>query len=121
MDDFTQKITSILNDPDSLDTIKSIADSLMLDKGEKHQTSNHSDSGFDLSQMLGSISTDQMGGIMRVMSALNSNRGDDRTALLLALKPHLSKQRQPRVDKAVKLLKIASIMPLVSESGLFEL
>ncbi len=121
MDDLTQKITSILNDPDSLETIKSIADSLMSGKDEASVDNRTSEADFDLSQMLGAISSDQMGGIMRVMSAMNSSNGDDRTALLLALKPHLSRRRQERVDKAVKLLKFAAIMPLVSESGLFKL
>ena len=119
MDDLTQKITSILNDPDSLETIKSIADSLMGDGGSNAPKTQ--DTSPDLSQLFGSVTPDQMGGIMRVMSALNSKGNDNRTALLLALKPHLSEPRRERVDKAVKLLKIASVMPLVTESGIFNL
>lgn len=119
MDDLTQKITSILNDPDSLETIKSIADSLMGDDGASAPKSK--DNSPDLSQLFSSVTPDQMGGIMRIMGALNSKGSDDRTALLLALKPHLSQPRRDRVDKAVKLLKIASVMPLVTESGIFNL
>ena len=118
MDDLTQKITSILNDPESLETIKSIADSLMGDGEKPAQKPSQAP---DLSQIFNSVTPDQMGGIMRVMSALNSKSADDRTALLLALKPHLSEKRQDRVDKAVKLLKLAAVMPLVTESGLFNL
>ena len=118
MDDLTQKITSILNDPESLETIKSIADSLM---GEGEKSEPKSSQAPDLLQIFNSVTPDQMGGIMRVMSALNSKGADDRTALLLALKPHLSEKRQGRVDKAVKLLKLAAVMPLVTESGLFNL
>ena len=120
MDDITQKITSILNDPDSLDTIRSIADSLMSGNDEPKAEPQGS-RGFDMSQLFGSVSPDQMGGIMRVMSAFNSKGSDDRTALLLALKPHLSAKRQERVDRAIKLLKLATIMPLLNESGLFKL
>ena len=120
MDDLNQKITSILNDPDSLETIRSIADSLIGDSGKAAQSEPKMPSP-DLSQMFNSVSAEQMGGIMRIMSALNSKNGDDRAELLLALKPHLSQKRRDRVDKAVKLLKLAAIMPLVTESGIFNL
>lgn len=119
MDDLTQKITSILNDPDSLETIKSIADSLMVDEGKN--TPKQQSSTPDLSQLFSSVTPDQLGGIMRVVNAFNSKGGDDRAALLLALKPHLSEKRRQKVDKAVKLLKLVSVMPLVTESGLFNL
>ena len=119
MDDLTQKITSILNDPESLETIKSIADSLMGDNDSKSAQPEAVTP--DLSSIFNSVTPDQMGGIMRIMSALNSKGNDDRTALLLALKPHLSPTRRDRVDKAVKLLKLAAVMPLVTESGIFNL
>ncbi len=118
MDDISQKISSILNDPESFETIKNIADSLMGDGAAQYEPTKQSG---DFSQLFGELSTEQMGSIMRVMGALNSKTGDNRTALLLALKPHLSQMRRDRVDKAVKLLKIASVMPLVTESGIFNL
>ena len=59
--------------------------------------------------------------IMGIMSALSDNKIDERSKLLLALKPHLSEKRQQRVDKAVKLLKLASLIPIVKEQGLFDL
>jgi len=40
---------------------------------------------------------------------------------LLALKPHLTDERQQRIDKAVKLLRIISVIPLLKEQGLLEL
>lgn len=121
MDDLTQKITSILNDPESFETIRSIADSLMGDGDGDNRTQKTAQSSPDLSQLFNSVTPEQMGGIMRVMSALNSRSSDDRAALLLALKPHLSQKRRDRVDKAVKLLKLAAVMPLVTESGIFNL
>ena len=119
MDDLTQKITSILNDPDSLETIKSIADSLMGDEG--NNSPKQQNNSPDLSQLFSSVTPDQLSGIMRVMNAFNSKVSDDRAALLLALKPHLSEKRRQKVDKAVKLLKLVSVMPLVTESGIFNL
>ncbi len=118
MDDISEKISSILNDPESFQTIKNIADSLM---GDNSVQSEPTAAPGDFSRFFGDISPDQMGVLMRAMSVLNSKTGDNRTALLLALKPHLSPKRRDRVDKAVKLLKLAAVMPLVTESGIFNL
>ena len=43
---------------------------------------------------------------------------DSRTELLLALKPHLSEERQRKVDKAVKLLRLLAVWDTARESGL---
>ena len=56
---------------------------------------------------------------MKLMSAMKNDQDDDRTRLLLSLKPHLSQERQQRVDQAVKLLKLITLLPLIRESGLF--
>ena len=43
---------------------------------------------------------------------------DKNAELLLALKPHLSEERQKKVDKAVKLLKLIAIWNMAKENGL---
>ena len=125
MNDLTDKITSMLNDPESMETIRNIAASFMGEnddapKSEPRQ-SEKSGGGFDPSSLMSGMTPDQLSGMMKIMTALNSNKDDDRTALLMALRPHLSAKRQMRLDRAVKLLKIAKIMPAVTESGLFRL
>ncbi len=114
-----------------MDTIKNLASSLMSGDG-------------DVSSMLSSLMSDgaekvlspppkedasdfpafapdQLASIMRIMSAFNSGSDDSRTRLLLALKPNLSEKRRERVDRAIKLMKLISIMPAITESGLFKL
>ena len=59
--------------------------------------------------------------IMRVVSLLKNQGNDNRSGLLMALKPHLSTERQSRVDKAVKILKLVSLMPILREQGLLNL
>ena len=39
--------------------------------------------------------------------------------LLLALKPLLREENRAKVDTAVKLLKLASLLPLLKDTGLF--
>ncbi len=120
MDDISAKIASVLNDPQSMAAIKEMAAGFMGDN-EQPSDCSQARSGFDMSSLIGELSPEQLSGMMRIVSALNSNKSDDRTALLMALRPHLSSKRQKKLDSAVKLLKLAKIMPAVSESGLFKL
>ena len=39
---------------------------------------------------------------------------------LLALKPHLREERQKKVEKAVKMLKLLSIWSMLKESGMLK-
>lgn len=55
-----------------------------------------------------------------MMSALKSSGDDNRSKLLMAIKPFLSEERRPHVDSAIKLLKIASLLRLAGELDLFK-
>ncbi len=114
-----------------MDTIKSLASSLMSGDGDvSSMLSSLMSDGADKvlsppkkeeTSDFPAIAPDQLASIMRVMSAFNNSGDDARTRLLLALKPHLSEKRRDRVDKAIKLMKLISVMPLITESGLFKL
>ena len=56
-----------------------------------------------------------IGALFGVISAMNSIGEDTRASLLLALKPHLSSERQKRVDNAVKLFKVIPLLPLIKQ------
>jgi len=75
------------------------------------QSSTNDNSGFDVSTLL------KMQGMM---SALKAAGDDDRSRLLMAIKPFLSEERRPQVDSAIKLLKIASLLKLAGELDLFK-
>ena len=70
------------------------------------------DSGFN-------FSAEDMGRMMKIMKAVTSNERDERTALLISLKPYLSEKRREKVDSAVKLLKLARVLPFISGGNLF--
>ena len=109
MDDIADKISSLLESADGMEKLKNAAQSLL---------GSDSDSG--LGDILSGISLpDNMGALMEAANAMNQSKSDPRVKLLLALKPHLSEPRQERVDKAVKILQLVSIAPLISKSGLF--
>lgn len=60
--------------------------------------------------------------IMRTIGSLNKmiNTDDDRTALLKALKPLLSKPKQQKADEAIKILRLIQLVPMLRDSGFFK-
>lgn len=121
MDDITSKITELLNDPEGMQRISSLASSIMQadDKEEKTPNKQKNDSSFGDNLP---IDPAQMGNIMKMMSVLKQqDTNDDNAKLLIALKPHLSEERRKKVDKAVSLLKVVKLLPILKESGMLNL
>lgn len=146
MDDIAGKISELLSSPDGMDRIKQMAGALFSDSNREEPSPSSQQTGTEPSpeaappaadgdggDMLGSLLGGLTGGglslpdgfdpmkMIGLISALSSGGDDKRAGLLLALKPHLSKERQIRVDKAVKLLKIASLLPVLKEQGLLDI
>ena len=108
MDDLSAKLSEILGDEDSMRRVQELASQLLSKEpslGEKE--TNENNDGVD------------MGRLITLVSKFKNRGEDDRTRLLLALKPHLSSERAKRVDTAVKLLKIIDLLPLIRETDLF--
>lgn len=131
MDDIVAELSSFIESKEGMDTIKNLASSLMSGDGDVSSMlsslmSNGADNVISPPKKeepadLPSFAPDQLASIMSIMSAFNNSGDDARIRLLLALKPHLSEKRRERVDRAIKLMKLISIMPLITESGLFKL
>ncbi len=118
MDDISEKLAELLNDPDSLNRVREMAENILGGSNQKNESPPPaSDPG---SLFGGDIDPVQLGKIMSVMSRLKTNRDDNRERLLLALKPHLSAPRREKVDTAIKLLKLIDLLPMLRESGMFE-
>ena len=122
MDGIEDKLSEILSDPDSMQKIKALAEGIFSDRSSSQNSSTSTESesphnsppfslpdGIDLTKLMG------------IMTVLNTKNDDSRAGLLLALKPHLSPERRDRVDKAVKFLKIASLLPVLREQGLLDI
>lgn len=126
MDELTDKITQLLNDPAGMDMVKSLAGSL-LSGGTGNTDKASGQSGKNMpaaksnSNDLG-LNPQQMATIMKVITALkNTDENDEQIRLIMALKPHLSPARQKKADNAAKMLKIARLMPMIKSSGLIDL
>lgn len=108
MDDLSEKLSSLLNDPEGMERIKSMAQNLLGPKPEQNPSPQPNDLDIDI----GALS-----GILKKMKGAGSN--DSRIALLLALKPNLSKEKQAKVDSAIKILRLLELAPLLGDMGLF--
>ena len=114
MDELSEKLAEILNDPESMNRVRAMAESLLGDNKPEEPKNG-------LSSLLGGAGMPDIKDMQKIMGLfahLNNNGEDSRTRLLLALKPHLSKERQDKVDSAVKILRLLELLPLIKESGL---
>ncbi len=109
MDDINDKLSKILNDPESMEKVRKMAENL-LGEDEEPTAGGGDDTGLDPAALA------KIAGIMKKLRG----GGDNRTALLLALRPLVSEARQKRVDTAVKLLRLIEILPGLQESGIFD-
>jgi hypothetical protein len=130
MDDITDKLKGLLDSPEGLEQIKSLAASFLgnnnsekSDEKEHHnkerehhgKEKEHSSSSPLSALGLGDIDINMM---LKIKSALESFNGDnEKFELLHALKPHLKPARQTRVDEAIKILRLVNLMPLFKENG----
>lgn len=129
-----EMIGSILNDPESMKQIQELAEMLKSEGGTENSDSTNSgeaqpsSGGMDFSSLAGLMgamsgasggSGPDLGMIAEIGKAISGAGSQDKNSdLLLALRPHLTPERQDRVDKAVKLLRIYAIIMILKDSGM---
>ena len=101
--DIEKEISKALADPDIMNKVSDVLSS-MTNPNNKEETPTQ---------------LPDIGNIGNIMGALKSAPTDDRTRLLLAIKPFLSEKRAPYMDSAVTILKLASIGKLGKDLKLF--
>lgn len=61
-----------------------------------------------------------LGMLMRIKNLLSRAQADDKyVGLLYALRPHMRDENRHKIDEAVRIMQLVSILPLLKESGLF--
>ncbi len=95
MAELDEMLSSILKDPQSLQTISSLLSNLGGEKEEKESPVSAA-LPFDVEKLA------------PVLMKLNAPP-DDRCKLLMALRPFVSNQRQERIDQSIKILKMMSL------------
>lgn len=120
MDDLTEKLTSLLQDPKGMEQIKNIAQSFLQQNTPAQPApapSAPASAGGGLD-----ISPDMLQTVAKLSSVFKTqNTEDDNIRFLLALKPLLSEERRARTDTAMKLMKMMKLLPALTESGIFSM
>ncbi len=118
MDDVMGRIQEMLSDEESMQQIKELADMLSASsatpeqpspdsrKNSNNSNNNNNDIGFDF------------GMIFKIQEIMSAAKSDKDAELIMALKPHLSAEKQERADKAVKFMKLFSVWETLKSSGM---
>ena len=109
MDDINLKLAQILNDPESMNKVREMAESILSENNEKESVEE---------SIFGGVDGGELMKIMSIVGKLNSKTDDARTNLLVALKPHLSEPKREKVDTAIKILRLLELLPVLKESGI---
>ena len=105
MDDINEKLKGLLNDPESMEKVRLMAESIL---GEEDNKGGTDEFGLD------PLTLSKIAGVMKRLSS----KDDSRSKLLSALRPLVSPERQKRVDTAIKLLRLIDVLPYLQESGI---
>ena len=113
MDDLSEKLSGILNDPEAMRDIAAFASQLGVDASGVHNEADHPDP---------TPPDDTAAQLMKLMPMLGSlKQEDDTTRLLDAMRPFLSEERRQKLDRAKRLIKVMKLMPLLKDLPLFDL
>ena len=115
MDDLSEKLSSILSDPEAMRDIAALASQLGVDASGVHKEE-------DKRPEPHMPQNDTAAQLMALAPMLGSmKQEDDTTRLLDAMRPFLSEERRQKLDKAKRLIKVMKLMPLIKDLPLFDL
>ncbi len=123
MDDVSSKLSEILNDPQSMERVRQMAETLFANGQEPAASTtdtapkSESASAPAADALTGLLGEVDIGSVTALLSRLK-NTDDERVRLIMALRPHLSEKRRERADNAIKILKLIDLLPLLKDSGL---
>lgn len=101
--DFEKEISKALSDPEIMNKVQGVLSSLNNNEEKEEEEAPKE------AQKLPANMLSSLGGMVN----------DDRTRLLLAIKPFLSEKRAPYMDSALTILKFASMGKLGKDLKLF--
>ena len=113
-----EKMQSLLSDPESMQQLQELAQMLQADSGQ--ESTESAPTAAEQTDAAASGGGLDLRALMKVSQLMGSAKEDSDAALLLALKPHLREERQKKVEKAVKMLKLLSIWSMLKESGMLK-
>ncbi len=112
MADIMERISELLSAEESVKQLSELAQMLVSEDGSSSDTDNAEKQ---------SNEQPDLGAVLKLTSMMGAaSTGSKNTDLLRALKPHLSEDKQKRVDKAIKLMKLLAMWNIAKDSGLLQ-
>ena len=136
MDDLTSKVQEILGSEEGMKQIQDMAKALGLTGGDSVPAPASSGGGLDLSGLLAGLGSGQPaqpppsqdGGfslnpadlikIQQLMQQMNTETPNP--ALLKSLRPLLKEERRHKVDEAIRIMHLLSLLPVLQQSGILK-
>lgn len=113
MEDLMSRINELLSDEESVRQLSELAQMMNSD--------NTNDKSGDKASEESNSDLPDLSSLIKLTGLISSASQQDKNAdLLLALKPHLGAEKQKKVDKAIKLLKLLAIWNIAKDSGLLQ-
>lgn len=99
------------------DLLRALTEDGDEDENDRHDDSGGGDSENEQSEGLFSGLDPEM--LMRMLSLFETlNQPDDNERFLLALKPLLREENRKKVDSAIRLMKLFTLLPVLKDSGI---
>lgn len=119
MEDMFGKMQELLSDPESMKQLSELAQ-MLRNETDGASTPPAPEASCESTDTGGGLPFDPM--LLMKLGELwqSSQKQDENTALLLALRPHLRSERREKVDRAVRLLRLLTIWNTLRESGMLQ-
>lgn len=111
MEDFEEKLNTILSSPETMGQIMELANSLS-GGGEEKPESGTAGEVAPLGEVSALLQGIDSAALQKLMALWGEYRrgGDEKTRLLEAMKPFLRQERQEKLDKAVQIARISRVI-----------
>lgn len=124
MGDFEEKLNQILSNPQAMEQIMSLANSIAGPPGQGDQEGQGADSPASeqsppssapmgalggLGDLLSGLDAGAMGKVMELFSVYQ-RQGDEKAQLLAALRPFLRPERQSRLEQAIRITRLGRVI-----------
>ncbi len=119
MDDLTSKVQEILGSEDGMKQLQEMARALGLTGGS--DTPSGALSGADGRQAANEGFPLRPADLMQIQQLLQQAQAETPgTAFLRSLRPLLREERRRKVDEAIRILRLTSLLPALQQSGLLQ-
>lgn len=121
MEDLAGKLNSILNSPEGMKQVQELAGMLGLNpqSGASPPPAAPAPAAAPVTAPLAGVSPDMVNAMMRMAPLFSAlQQEDDTTRLLQALRPLLSEERRRKVDRAIQMVRMLRLLPMLQESGM---